>query len=200
MGNTVMIAKKEEINNCNSRIDCRPKIVDSINKYYNTNTDDLIESYTKINNIDELQLKLKKNKKELIKSIATHGAAQTNMKKVIYNTKTNNDKLNFYNNVSLLHIGPLIFILIGYGNVHFYKFKILNNFIINLVIIILYGIIIGFFIIYKNKNINRNQFTYNEHHIKFNPTGICNVKPTDNLENNKKEKEQADKKLNEFTT
>ena len=200
MGNTLMIEKQDLINNCNSTTDCRPQILDNISKQYNTNTDDLIESYTKINNIDELTLKIKKNKKELIKSIATHGASQTNMKKVIYNTKNNNDKLSFYNRLSLLHIGPLIFTLIGYANVHFYNFKILNNFIINLIIIILYGIIIGFFIIYKNKNINRNQFTYNEHHIKFNPLGVCNVKPMDNLENNKKEKEQGDKKLNDFIT
>ena len=148
------------------------KNLEHLEKIYKDNTDKFIEKYGIINKIKLLENDIKIKKRKLRGVISTHGAAQEKWKQVIYDNQQFENKYKFYLIVSTLHFFILILLVMGF-------FDFINKFLITIGIFILYLIIIGVFVVKMDFNRDRNEFNYNEFNIKFDPSGVCNVKPQD---------------------
>jgi hypothetical protein len=159
------------------------KNIKELEKIYKNNTEDFITRYGITNKIKIIENNIKVDKRKLRKSIASHGAAREKWKQVIYDNQKFEDKYKFYFILSTLHFLILILLFMGFLN-------IINNFIITLGIFILYLLIIGVFVVKMDMNKYRNNFNYNEYDIKYDPTGVCNVKEQDVTEQQETENKE----------
>ena len=170
-------------NDQNESEEIHNKNIKELENIYKKNTEDFISKYGITNKIDTIKNTIKVQKRKLRKAVGTHGAAQEKWKQVIYDNQKFEDKYKFYFILSTLHFLILILLIMGFLN-------LINNFIITLGIFILYLLIIGVFVVKMDINRDRNDFNYNEYNIKYDPTGVCNVKEQDVTEQKETENKE----------
>jgi hypothetical protein len=164
--------------------------IKKIQETYSDNTELYKELFKIINKKELLEKDIDENKRKLDKEKFTHGAKQSIWKQVIYDNQKYEDKTKFYYIVSTLHFFIIILVVLGF-------FDFINGFLITIGVFILYLIIIGVFVVKMDYNRDRNDFDYNKFNIKFQPTGVCNVKPTNVAETD--ENVNKENELNKIT-
>jgi hypothetical protein len=184
---------KNDITTCNDDdTTCRDDIKKLITGTYKANTSKLHDNFKLKNEVETLKNEITNKKSMLTRAITEHGAAQSKMKAIIYDTKGNKDKLKFFYLISVLHIIILIMILLGYINSHFPRYKVFNNSIVTITVLVIYFIMLATILINNRNNSHRSKFNYEEHNIKFEPSGTCSVKPT--AQNEDEQNEETDNK------
>jgi hypothetical protein len=184
---------KNNINACNGDDDdCRNNIKTEIQGKYNNNTSRLHDNFKLNNDVATLKNEINNKTRMLTQVITEHGAAQSKMKAVIYDTKGNSDKLKFFYLISVLHIIILIMVLLGYINSQFPRYKVFNNSIVTITVFVIYFIMLAIILINYRNNSNRSKFNYEEHNIPFESSGTCSVKPT--AQNGDEQNEETDNK------
>jgi hypothetical protein len=168
---------KTDITGCNDT-KCRDTIKERIKGKYKANTSKLHDNFKLNNDVKTLKNEITNKNSMLTRAITEHGAAQSKMKAVIYDTKSNKDKLKFFYLISVLHIIILIMILLGYINSHYPRYKVFNNSIVTITVLVIYFIMLATIIINNRNNSNRSKFNYDEHNIPFESDGSCSVNPT----------------------
>ena len=169
---------KQNIVDCDDNSECRDTIKAALKTTYDINTSKLHDNFKLNNDVTTLKNEIDNKTHMLTQAITEHGAAQSKMKAVIYDTKGNSDKLKFFYLISVLHIIILIMVLLGYINSQVPRYKVFNNSIVTITVVVIYFIMLATILINNRNNSNRSKFTYEEHNIPFESSGTCSVKPT----------------------